>query len=131
MNTNSNTTARVKLVRFKKNDNCVFSWLYVDDVFICYAFENLKLMFKAGSYHLFFTDSIHFKGKLWHIYVPGHTGIEIHPANAYTQLRGCVAPVSSIGVNGGNESRIALAALTKAIGNVTVSSIEVIESFQV
>lgn len=113
----------IEINRFSKNKFCVHSEIKINKKFISYAFENNQYLIPAGLYPAKYYFSPHFKCLVILLMVPGHSFIEIHPANFYTQLKGCIAPVKRISEQGGLQSVKILSYIFKQIP--TISSIQV------
>ena len=96
---------KVYLHRVWNNDKESIGYLYVTDdkgmpVFASIVLErgyrqnqhNISRI-PAGIYPLRFTYSPKFKRKVWLVdEVPNRSGIRIHPANYWDDLKGCLAP---------------------------------------
>lgn len=111
---------KLELIR-KYHPNGTDGKLFFTGGFICYTIElpwihneHQKSCVPEGEYRIVKRYSPKFE---WHLHlpdVPGRELILIHPANnALKELRGCIAPVSTIVAPGeGTESRKALHGLT-------------------
>lgn len=67
--------------------------LYVDDNPVCLIIENPELKIPAGIYEVALLYSPKFQRINPHLLnVPGQKGIEIHTANYYGDLEGCLGP---------------------------------------
>ncbi len=93
---------------------------------ICYTIElamknNLPQVscIPEGRYRIARRYSSKFKNHLWLLNVPGRSLILIHPANnAVKQLRGCIAPVTTLtGIGTGSSSKPALERLMAYINH--------------
>jgi hypothetical protein len=80
------------LVRSERIGNTVISFIKVGDDIVCKAIENALKLIKVGKYRLSIYMSPHNKLVFLLHNVVGHAGIEIHVANYYYQLKGCIAP---------------------------------------
>lgn len=63
--------------------------LYFRGVFICDTLENPAYLMPVGTYPLEFTFSPKFKVYLPEIIIPNHSGVRLHQANSYKDLKGC------------------------------------------
>ncbi len=117
--------------RYAKGVTAVHSQMSFNGKDICRAFENVNFLIPAGQYIAYQFKSAKFKRSVWRLVVKGHVGIEIHPANFATQLKGCFATTDQTTSQGGMYSARALDSLMEVIGNPPVLVIEVIDNYQV
>lgn len=64
--------------------------LYFRGVFICDTLENPDYLMPCGIFPLKYTFSPKFKGYLPELIIPNHSGVRIHQANSYKDLKGCI-----------------------------------------
>ena len=88
----SRTNLTLKRQKPDPNHDVVFGELYINGVFECYTLEQYSHLIDTGTYPItvYFSPHRQFEVLLLH-QVPGHTYIEIHPANYPYQLKGCLA----------------------------------------
>jgi hypothetical protein len=72
-----------------RNKNFI-SPLYIDGNQVCLIIENPELAIPAGNYPIELMYSPRFQRYNPHIIVPGRSGIEMHTANYYSSLEGCL-----------------------------------------
>lgn len=83
---------KLNLIREPSNSDTTFGVLWVDDYFECFTLENSHKIIDPGTYQLVKYYSPHNKMDVpLLVQVPGRSEIEIHPANYYTELEGCIA----------------------------------------
>jgi Family of unknown function (DUF5675) len=142
-----NGTPAVLLTRLVPRSDGMFSWLSVAS-FGSFFLErpwrrnasddpatpaNESSCIPSGHYRLALLYSEHFKRMLWHVLdVPNRAGIEIHPANRASQLKGCGAPGQAIGHDGPTwtveDSGDALEAFHAAMGSATVGTLTIVDA---
>lgn len=113
------------LRRNQSTDQGTFGELLIDDSHFCYTLERPETgdhpSIPAGTYECNWFESPH-NGWCYLLKdVPGRSMIEIHKANTYDQLRGCIALGMSLGALDGKpavlQSGIALDALHNELGD--------------
>lgn len=138
---------RLRLERFHMNDFATIGKLTapeVSDLRICYTLELTKwghpCCIPKGVYHvrMYVSPRLEALGKrgkaawVWQLEnVPNRANIQIHTANAPSELKGCIAP--GLTVNGTydyiTDSRLAFDKLTKTVGGWKNSwELEIVEA---
>ena len=97
----------ITIYRFKRTQTVTHSVIFVNGHFCCYSFENNAFLIPERTYVGSLFSSPKFHRNILQLVVSGHEGIEFHPANYSTQLRGCVSPVDNLTNDGGFTSTIA------------------------
>lgn len=86
-------TCNLRLIREPNGPNSTFGVLLIDGFFVCHTLENSLKIIQAGTYEIELYPSPKQK-----MVVPQLTGtsprenIQIHPANWFYELEGCIAP---------------------------------------
>lgn len=122
--------APIVVTRYKKSDNTIWSIISYLNRDISYAFENIAHSFPAGNYHAYIYHSNKFKRKVLRVIVPNRTAIAVHPANYYTELQGCIAPITSTSSTGGIKSGDALDKLLSELKGLDLIPFIVTEDYQ-
>lgn len=123
---------QVTLRRLPSTTNGTFGVLFIENTPFCLTLERPAIgeypCIPKGTYkcNRFKSPA---NGDCWLLEnVPNRTMIEIHPANIYTELKGCIAPGRRFGVLNGIpavlESKYAMDDLFKAVGNSFILVIE-------
>ncbi|MES2394994.1 MAG: DUF5675 family protein [Bacteroidota bacterium] len=120
-------TPLLQIINFAKNENCIFSTLELNGIEICKAFQNRHYPIPDGKYSAVKYFSPHLKRNVALLTVPDHKYVEIHPANHFNQLRGCIAPVSYLGITGGIDSNACVDRIIELFENSKTIDIELIE----
>ncbi|MES2287233.1 MAG: DUF5675 family protein [Bacteroidota bacterium] len=120
-----NSISKIRIQQFGKNENVIFSNIYLNDVFICFCFENAHYPIPKGIVIAIKYLSPHLRRTVLLLSVPNHSYVEMHPANIYSQLRGCFATCESITNLGGIRSAIWLDKLLSLIPNSNEIEIEI------
>jgi len=115
--------------RIAKTEFCIHSIIMFLGKPVCFAFETLKTPLLPGRYLASYVMSTEFGIELIRLVVQGHEGIEIHPANYARQLRGCIAPITSLSIGGGWDSRKAMRKLYDTVGMPPLLYIDVVECY--
>lgn len=83
----------IRLIREPSDIDNTFGVLFIDGYYQCFTLENSHKLIPVGTYDITFYNS---PKNLMVVpllkEVPGRTMIEIHPANLYSELEGCIAP---------------------------------------
>jgi hypothetical protein len=89
----------IRLIREPSGPDNTFGVLFVNGLFTCFTLENTHKIIQAGEYPIVFYNSPHNKRKVPLLQnVLGREYIEIHPANYWYELEGCIAPGTDIAV---------------------------------
>lgn len=103
----------IQVRRKDKSENGVFGELFIDGSRFCTTLERPDLnnepevsCIPTGEYKCHRHTSLKF-GEVWELEdVPGRADILIHPANLYTELRGCIALGTNRGIVNGQKGII-------------------------
>ena len=80
------------ITRYRKTANVILGIAYWDGFIIGHTLENAAKAIPESTYHLTLTNSPKFGPDTILVNrVEGRTNILIHPANKYTELKGCIA----------------------------------------
>jgi len=83
----------LRLIREPHGIDSTFGVLFIDGFYHSHALENTRKIIPAGTYEIQFYPSPKFKRLVpLLLNVPNRAMIEIHIANWYYQLEGCIAP---------------------------------------
>src|SRR5882724_9246250 len=101
------------LTRTQRNERATLGQLRLGAAIVCVTLENTAHIIPAGVFGVTLDYSPHFQMLLPRLHdVPGRTDIEIHPANAITDLQGCIGVGRYVvGQDAIAESRLALGLL--------------------
>lgn len=81
----------MRLIREQKRTNQTFGVLFFDNFFECFTLENSHRIIPAGTYEISLYNSPRFKRIVPLLQkVPNRSMIEMHIANYYHQLEGCI-----------------------------------------
>lgn len=116
------------LLREKPFGTFQFGVLFVDGKFQFFTLENNDKKIPVGDYPISFYSSPKFGLTVPLLNVPGHSFIEIHPANYPYELEGCIAVGVSKTDELLSESRKAFFALMKMLSGHKDISIKVSSS---
>lgn len=82
----------IRLIREPSGPDCTFGVMFIDGFYQCLTLENTHKIIPAGEYDITFYDSPHNKTLVPLLMnVPGRSEIEIHIANFFSELEGCIA----------------------------------------
>src|SRR5690348_7201859 len=82
---------KLRLIREPSRPNTTFGVLFIDGFFECFTLENTSKIIPAGIYSIKLYDSPKFHRAVPQLQnVPNRSFIEMHPANFYTDLEGCI-----------------------------------------
>ena len=115
---------KLTLERYIHGENATIGRLLTElGVMVCYALElpkiGLPCRIVEGIYQVAQYESPANKCRVWLLSgVPGRSFIEIHPANYPSELRGCIAPGTSVATSKEAiwNSKKALQAITDTVG---------------
>lgn len=120
---------KLKLIRESSGIDCTFGVLFVDGYYQCFTLENTHKIIPAGIYPTAFYNSPKNKRVVpLLLNVPGRSEIEIHIANYFTELEGCIAVGLSFDSKSLYQSTNAFVALMNKIQSSKDLSIEIIGS---
>lgn len=84
----------IRIIREPMSATTTFGTMMLDGFWIGHTLENSKKIIPSGLYGIKFYPSPKRQGKIVPLLlnVPGRDFIEIHPANYFHELEGCIAP---------------------------------------
>lgn len=109
----------LRVIREPSGPDNTFGIMFIDGFFMCHTLENSRKIIPAGNYSIEMYPSPRFKMIVPLLQnVPGRSMIEIHPANWFHELEGCIAPGMLRESNMILQSRVAFGKIMDKIRNV-------------
>ena len=110
----------IRLIREPSKPDTTFGVMFLDGFFQCLTLENSHKIIPSGQYNITFYDSPRNKCIVPLLNgVMNRSEIEIHPANFFSELEGCIAVGTSKNDTMLMNSRAAFDVLMGRIGGIT------------
>jgi hypothetical protein len=112
----------IRVIRQPSGVDTTFGVMFIDGYFQCFTLENSHKIIPAGSYPISLYDSPHNRRVVPLLHnVPNRSEIEIHVANYYHDLEGCIGVGADMNDTQLVSSTVAFVELMSKIGNNQVS----------